>query len=42
MRTIAHPDAVSPTGDEIDEVAAKFDIYNYCPTLVTDMFNMLT
>jgi uncharacterized protein with von Willebrand factor type A (vWA) domain len=42
MRTIAHLDAVTPTTDEMDVVAAKFDIYNYCPTLVTDMFNMLT
>ena len=42
MRTIAHPDAVSPTVDEMDEVAAKFDIHNYCPTLVIDMYNMLT
>ena len=42
MRTIAHPDAVSPTVDEMDEVAAKFGIHNYCPTLVNDMYNMLT
>jgi uncharacterized protein with von Willebrand factor type A (vWA) domain len=42
MRTIAHLDAVTPTTDEMDVVAAKFDIYNYCPTLVIDMFNMLT
>jgi len=42
MRTIAHLDAVTPTVDEMDEVAAKFDIHNYCPTLVNDMYNMLT
>lgn len=42
MRTIPHLDAVIPTVDEMDEVAAKFDIHNYCPTLVNDMYNMLT
>jgi uncharacterized protein with von Willebrand factor type A (vWA) domain len=42
MRTIAHLDAVTLTVDEMDEVAAKFDIHNYCPTLVNDMYNMLT
>lgn len=42
MRTIAHLDSVTPTQNELDIAANRFNITNYCPTLVNDMFNMLT